>query len=193
MKIPSVGKLIVLSAPSGTGKTSLVKALLKRSNDLIVSVSTTTREPRPGEVEGRDYFFVNTRKFKLLKTQGEFIESAEVYGNLYGTSQNWIKNKIITGKNILLEIDWQGAQQIKEKFKDSENLITIFLKPPSLEELYKRLKERGKDSDEIIKNRISLAASDIEHSQEFQHVIINENFDKTLAKIEKIIFSQKKH
>tara|TARA_E500000331_G_C17267487_1_gene717762 strand:- start:3858 stop:4448 length:591 start_codon:yes stop_codon:yes gene_type:complete len=190
MKIPPIGKLIVLSAPSGTGKTSLVKALLKRSNDLIVSVSTTTRKPRPGEVEGSDYFFVSTSQFELLKTQGEFIESAEVYGNLYGTSENWIKNKIIAGKNILLEIDWQGAQQIKEKFKNSENLITIFLKPPSLEELHKRLKDRGKDSDEIIKKRISLATSDIEHSEEFQHVIINTDFDETVVKIEKIIFNR---
>ena len=190
MKIPPIGKLIVLSAPSGTGKTSLVKALLKRPNDLIVSVSTTTRKPRPGEVEGSDYFFVSTSQFELLKTQGEFIESAEVYGNLYGTSENWIKNKIIAGKNILLEIDWQGAQQIKEKFKNSENLITIFLKPPSLEELHKRLKDRGKDSDEIIKKRISLATSDIEHSKEFQHVIINMDFDETVAKIEKIIFNR---
>ena len=189
MNTTTKGKLIVISAPSGTGKTSIVKALTQRANNLIVSVSTTTRKARPGEVEGSDYFFVNKSSFETLKKQGEFIECAKVYGNQYGTSGRWIKDKMKTGNNILLEIDWQGAQQIKEKFKSSENLITIFLKPPSLEELHKRLKERGKDSDETIKNRVSLATRDIEHSKEFQHVIINDSFEETLTKIENIIFS----
>ena len=189
MITPSKGKLIVISAPSGTGKTSIVKALTQRTKNLTVSVSTTTRKPRPGEVEGSDYFFVNKKSFEILKDQGEFIEWAKVYGNHYGTSEKWIKNKIKSGNNILLEIDWQGAQQIKNKFKNSENLVTIFLKPPSLDELYNRLKERGKDSDETIKKRVSLASSDLEHSKEFQHVIINKDFLTTLLKIEKIIFN----
>ncbi len=189
MNTSSKGKLIVISAPSGTGKTSIVKALTQRAKNLIVSVSTTTRKPRPGEVEGSDYFFVNKNVFENLRKKGEFIEWAKVYGNHYGTSEKWIKDQIKTGNNILLEIDWQGAQQIKKKFENSEILITIFLKPPSLDELYKRLKERGKDSDETIRNRVSLAASDIKHSNEFQHVIINDDFFKTLLKIETIIFN----
>ncbi|OUW03822.1 MAG: guanylate kinase [Betaproteobacteria bacterium TMED156] len=183
------GKLIVISAPSGTGKTSIVKALVNNSNDLIVSVSTTTRKPRPGELEGKDYFFVNKDKFEKLKNNDEFIEWAIVYGNFYGTSAKWVEKKIKTGKKILLEIDWQGAQQIRRKFKNSKNLITIFLKPPSLKELTKRLKDRGKDSDEIIKKRVSLATEDLAHALEFQHVIMNKKFDETLNKIENIIFS----
>lgn len=190
MKDSENGKLIVISAPSGTGKTSLVKALIKRNNNLIVSVSTTTRKPRPGEIAGSDYFFVENNLFETLRTQGNFIEWAKVYGNLYGTSASWIEKQMKTGKNILLEIDWQGAQQIRVKFKNSPNLITIFLEPPSLEELYKRLKERGKDSDEIIKKRISLAASDLAHSKEFQHVIVNKCFTETLTSIEEIILNK---
>ncbi len=182
------GKLIVLSAPSGTGKTSIVRALIERSDNLIVSISTTTREPRTGETEGKDYFFVNENTFENSKSRGDFIECAEVYGNMYGTSADWIINKIKAGNNILLEIDWQGAQQIRKKFKNSKNLITIFLKPPSLKELHRRLKERGQDSDETINNRISSAASDIEHAGEFHHVIINKDFVETLDKIEKLIF-----
>ena len=190
MKDSENGKLIVISAPSGTGKTSLVKALIKRNNNLIVSVSTTTRKPRPGEIAGSDYFFVENNLFETLRTQGNFIEWAKVYGNLYGTSASWIEKQMKTGKNILLEIDWQGAQQIRVKFKNSPNLITIFLEPPSLEELYKRLKERGKDSDEIIKKRISLAASDLAHSRAFQHVIVNKCFTETLTSIEEIILNK---
>ena len=188
MSTSSKGKLIVISAPSGTGKTSIVKALTQRAKNLIVSVSTTTRKPRPGEVEGRDYFFVNKNAFEILKQRGEFVEWAKVYGNHYGTSGRWIKDQIKNGNNVLLEIDWQGAQQIKRKFESSENLTTIFLKPPTLDELYKRLKERGKDSDEIIESRVSLAAGEIERSSEFQHVIINKDFNETLLKIENIIF-----
>ncbi len=181
------GKLIVISAPSGTGKTSLVKALLKNSKDLILSISTTTRKPRVGEKEGRDYFFVNKSKFDELKSNGNFIEWAEVYGNLYGTSSDWIKKKISEGKKIILEIDWQGARQIRKKFEQSEKLTTIFLKPPSLEELASRLKYRGQDSQETINSRISLAKNDLKHSHDFQHVIINDDFELTLKKIKDII------
>ena len=121
MSYSQKGKLIVISAPSGTGKTSLVKALLKNSKDLILSVSTTTRKPRVGEKEGKDYFFVNKSQFDELKNNGNFIEWAEVYGNLYGTSSSWIKKKISEGKKIILEIDWQGAKQIRKKFEQAFN------------------------------------------------------------------------
>ena len=145
------GNLFIVSAPSGAGKTSLVNALLDTNRQIDISVSYTSRAARPGEVEGKDYHFVSRETFLAMAKHGDFLESAEVYGNLYGTSQSWIEAETLSGRDILLEIDWQGAAQVRRKFPEC---TSIFILPPSLQALEARLKARGQDSDEVIAQRL---------------------------------------
>jgi len=181
------GQLFVISAPSGTGKTSLVKALTKKEENICLSVSTTTRLPRNGEINGVDYFFVKKAEFEKIKKSGGFLEWAEVYGNFYGTTVDIINKNILLGKKIILEIDWQGAMQIKKKFSKKNILSLIFIKPPSLDELYKRLKKRGQDTEKTINERLSLASDEIKQSKNFDYVIINDDFEIALNKLYLII------
>ncbi len=178
------GNLFVISAPSGAGKTSLVSALLKINKQISLSVSYTTRAPRPGEIEGVSYHFVTREKFTEMAQHGDFIESAEVYGNLYGTSQNWISQETAKGHDILLEIDWQGAAQVRSKFPHS---IGIFILPPSLATLESRLKARNQDSAEIISKRMQAAREDISHLAEFDYVIINDKLDEALQQLNAVV------
>ncbi len=178
------GNLFIVSAPSGAGKTSLVSALLASNRQIDVSVSYTTRPPRPGEVDGKDYHFVSREVFLAMAKHGDFLESAEVYGNLYGTSQSWIKAKTASGRDIMLEIDWQGAVQVRRKFPDC---ISIFILPPSLHALEVRLLGRGQDSAEVIAQRLRAAQSDIAHVAEFDYVIINDNLDAALRQLDSVI------
>ncbi len=171
------GSLFVVSAPSGAGKTSLVKALLKNDSAICLSVSYTTRAPRPGEVNGVDYHFVSVDDFREMAARGEFLESAEVYGNYYGTSQAWIAGEIAAGRDILLEIDWQGAAQVRKHFPEA---VTLFILPPSLEALRERLSGRGQDSAEVIEKRMAAARDDIGHATEFEYIIVNDDFDQAL-------------
>ncbi len=184
----TLGNLFIISAPSGTGKTSLVKALLQTDIDLSLSVSYTSRSVRPGEVEGRDYYFVERRIFKRMLENGEFLESAEVYGNLYGTSQKWIDKTIVSGQDILLEIDSQGAQQVRRFFT---NTVSIFVLPPSLEVLEIRLRNRNQDCQEVITLRMAAARQEISHISEYDYVIINENLDKALRSLACIIQAER--
>lgn len=184
----TLGNLFIISAPSGTGKTSLVKALLQTDIDLSLSVSYTSRSVRPGEVEGRDYYFVERRIFKRMLENGEFLESAEVYGNLYGTSQKWIDKTIVSGQDILLEIDSQGAQQVRRFFT---NTVSIFVLPPSLEVLETRLRNRNQDCQEVITLRMAAARQEISHISEYDYVIINENLDKALRSLSCIIQAER--
>ena len=184
----TLGNLFIISAPSGTGKTSLVKALLQTDIDLSLSVSYTSRSVRPGEVEGRDYYFVERRIFKRMLENGEFLESAEVYGNLYGTSQKWIDKTIVSGQDILLEIDSQGAQQVRRFFT---NTVSIFVLPPSLEVLETRLRNRNQDCQEVITLRMVAARQEISHISEYDYVIINENLDKALRSLACIIQAER--
>lgn len=174
------GNLFIISAPSGAGKTSLVSALLKNSTQIDLSVSYTTRQPRPGEINGKDYHFVSREAFLEMKANDEFLESAEVYGNFYGTSRSWIRQEIAKGRDILLEIDWQGAQQVRQLFPES---VHIFILPPSLEALAARLKGRNQDSEEIISRRLQAAREDISHVSEFDYVIINDKLDVALQQL----------
>ena len=181
------GNIFIVCAPSGAGKTSLVNALLSSNQPIKVSVSYTSRPPRPAEVEGKDYHFVSRETFLSMAQHGDFIESAEVYGNLYGTSQSWIASEIASGRDILLEIDWQGAQQVRRKFPAS---IGVFILPPSLKALQYRLQGRAQDSAEVIAKRLQAAQADIAHVVEFDYVIINDVLDDALRQLQAIIVAE---
>ena len=178
------GNLFIVSAPSGAGKTSLVNAILAGNRQIDVSVSYTTRPPRPGEADGKDYHFVSRENFLAMAKNGDFLESAEVYGNLYGTSQSWIETETAAGHDILLEIDWQGAAQVRRKFPDC---ISIFILPPSLHALEVRLQGRKQDSAEVIARRLCAAQADIAHVAEFDYVIINNKLDEAAQQLDAII------
>ena len=168
------GVLYVVSAPSGAGKTSLVKALLKVDPAIRLSVSHTTRAPRPGETNGRDYHFVSREQFQIMLADGEFLEHAEVYGNFYGTAKGGISHDLNAGHDVLLEIDWQGAGQIKQHFPHS---ASIYILPPSFNALRTRLAGRGQDSDEVIERRLAAAAHDVAHADAFDYIIVNDDFE----------------
>lgn len=178
------GNLFIVSAPSGAGKTSLVNALLSDASGIDLSVSYTTRQPRPGEVAGKDYHFVSRETFLEMAKRGDFLESAEVYGNLYGTSQSWIREEIAKGRDILLEIDWQGAAQVRRVFSDC---IGVFILPPSLQALETRLRGRGQDGDEVIERRMQAACDEIAHVAEFDYVIINDKLDDAERQLKAIV------
>jgi len=180
------GNLFVISAPSGAGKTSLVQALLNINPQLKLSISYTTRDPRAGERDGHDYFFVEREAFLEMAERGEFLESAEVYGNFYGTSQTWINREINLDHDILLEIDWQGADQVRRLFP---GCISIFVLPPSMEALGQRLRKRGKDNAEVIARRLAAAREDVAHVAEYDYVIINDNLNEALRELNAVVLS----
>jgi guanylate kinase len=180
------GNLFVISAPSGAGKTSLVRALLNINPQINLSISYTTRNPRPGEVDGKDYHFVEREAFLAMAKRGEFLESAEVYGNFYGTSQKWISEEIAKGRDILLEIDWQGATQVRKLFP---RCISIFILPPSIEALEQRLKGRGQDEHDVIARRMAAVREDVSHVAEFDYVIINDNLNEALRELNAVVLS----
>ena len=176
--------LFVVAAASGTGKTSLVAALRERRPDLAVSVSHTTRPMRPGERDGENYYFVERETFEALIANGQFLESAEVFGHLYGTSLNEIDRIKASGRSTLLEIDWQGALQIKEQLPEAQ---LIFLLPPSLDALRTRLLGRGQDSSEVIEQRLSMSVSEISQYSAFDYLVVNDSFDLALSQLDDII------
>jgi len=171
------GNLYVVAAPSGAGKTTLVKLLLEQERDIRLSVSYTTRAPRAGEENGREYNFTDVSSFRAMIDQNEFLEWAEVHGNYYGTSKTWIVNQIAAGNDVLLEIDWQGAQQVRALFPEA---IGIFILPPSFAELERRLTGRGTDSRDIIDRRLAAAQAEMRHVVEFDYVIINDILQQAL-------------
>jgi guanylate kinase len=171
------GQLFIVTAPSGAGKSSLVKALLERDPAIRLSVSYTTRPPRTGEVDGTHYHFVSREDFQARLGRGEFLESAEVYGNYYGTSQPWIEAEMAGGRDILLEIDWQGAAQVRRLMPKARS---IFILPPSIAELRRRLEGRGTDSAEVIARRMAAAREDISQALAFDYLVVNDRFDDAL-------------
>lgn len=180
----STAKLYVVAAPSGGGKTSLINALLEKDERVTLSVSFTTRSPRPGEKDGVHYHFVDDREFARLIGQHAFLEHAEVYGHCYGTARDQVQSKLEAGYDVLLDIDWQGARQLRESFP---SCCTIFILPPSLEVLRNRLSRRGQDNEEVIDLRMMEARAEISHWNEFEHLIINDNFDEALADLQSIV------
>jgi guanylate kinase len=182
------GTLFIVSSPSGGGKTTLVKALLEAEPELRLSVSHTTRAPRPGEINGREYHFVTPREFQRMLEAAEFLESAEIYGNRYGTSQKWIERELADGRDVLLEIDWQGAQQVRRLMRQA---VSIFILPPSPEVLAARLKGRGQDSPEVVQRRLAAARDEISHVSEYDYVIINEDFNRAALDLRSIFRAER--
>ena len=182
------GTLFIVSSPSGGGKTSLVKALLEAEPDVRLSISHTTRPPRPGEADGRDYHFVAREAFERMLVAGEFLESAEIYGNRYGTSQKWIESERAAGRDVLLEIDWQGAQQVRRLVRGS---VSVFVLPPSLEVLESRLKGRGQDAPDVVQRRMAAAREEIAHAPEYDYVIINEEFSRAALDLRSIVRAER--
>jgi guanylate kinase len=182
------GNLFIVSSPSGGGKTSLVKGLLEVEPELRLSVSHTTRAPRPGEVNGRDYYFVTPREFERMLEAGEFLESAVVHGNHYGTSQKWIERELADGRDVLLEIDWQGAQQVRRLMRQ---VVSIFILPPSPEVLAARLMGRGQDSPGVVERRLAAARDEISHVSEYDYVIINDDFNRAALDLRSIIRAER--
>jgi guanylate kinase len=178
------GRLYVVSAPSGAGKTSLVKALMQREPELRFSVSYTTRAPRANEVEGRDYHFVAPEEFQGMVERGEFLEHAQVFDNFYGTGVRAVEEALSIGEQLLLEIDWQGARQVRARLAEARS---IFILPPSRSSLEQRLKARSTDADAVIQRRLQDAARDIAHWTEFDYVVINDRFDAALADLQAIV------
>lgn len=182
------GNLFVVTAPSGAGKTTLVAALLAADSQVQLSISFTTRPPRAGEVDGKDYHFVDRAEFERMIAAGELLEFAEVYGNYYGTSQVWINQVMENGRDILLEIDWQGAEQVRRIFPSA---IGIFILPPCIETLENRLRGRGKDSEEVIARRMAVAKEEVNHVDEFDYVIVNEHIDDAVRDIVAVVRAQR--
>ena len=183
------GRLFVITAPSGAGKTSLTKALLAAEPGLKLSTSYTTRAPRSGEQNGREYHFVDERTFLAMRERGEFLEHALVHGNRYGTSRKVIADTLERGQDLVLEIDWQGAAQVRRLYPDC---VGIFILPPSLEELERRLRARGQDSDAVIASRLANAQAEMAHADEFEYRIINKDFDTARAELAKIVHASRR-
>ncbi|WP_416306596.1 guanylate kinase [Neptunicella sp. SCSIO 80796] len=184
------GNLFILAAPSGGGKSSLIKALLDKCHDgsMQLSVSLTTRAMRPGEQNGKHYHFVSQDEFKQQIAEGNLFEWAEVFGNYYGTSRTVIENTLQQGIDVFLDIDWQGARQVKAQLPDTNS---IFIAPPSREALRHRLTGRGQDSAEVIEQRMALARAEIEHYDEFDYILVNDDFDQALKELESIVCAQR--
>ena len=184
------GKLFVITAPSGAGKTSLIEALMREDPSLKISVSYTTRPPRPGERNGVDYHFIDDATFLAMKNRGEFLESAEVHGYRYGTSKKVILDAVKRGEDLILEIDWQGARQVRELYPDC---VGIFILPPSIEELERRMRARGQDADAVIRRRVENAREELLHAGEFKYAIINKDFDTARRQLAEIIRTERKN
>ncbi|MFN7752553.1 MAG: guanylate kinase [Pseudomonadota bacterium] len=182
------GSLFVVSAPSGAGKTSLVNALLAADPGVRKSVSYTTRAPRPGEQDGEDYHFTDRARFQSMADAGELLEHAEVHGNYYGTGQTWVRQALAGGRDIVLEIDWQGAQQVRRLHPDA---VSVFILPPSIEALRSRLRGRGQDAESVIERRLAAARGEIEHVSEFDFVIVNSEFAVAAHELHSIVVAHR--
>ncbi|MEC9414254.1 MAG: guanylate kinase [Pseudomonadota bacterium] len=183
------GLMFVLSSPSGAGKTSLSKKILELDDEIFLSVSYTTRPSRPGETDGKDYFFVDNKIFGDMRDNNEFIEYAKVFDYYYGTPRQPVNDKLIKGKDVLFDIDWQGTQQLMNQSKD--DLVKVFVLPPSIEELERRLKERNQDNEGTIQKRMSRASDEMSHYAEYDYILVNEDFDKTIKKILSILQAER--
>jgi guanylate kinase len=178
----------VITAPSGAGKTSLIDALVRDDPSLKLSISYTTRAPRPGEKNGVDYHFVDEPTFLAMRSRGDFLESAEVHGHRYGTSKQVITEALAKGEDLILEIDWQGARQVRAIYPDC---VGIFILPPSIEELERRMRARGQDSDEVMRRRLENAKGEMDHAGEFDYTIINKDFDTARRKLAEVIRAER--
>ena len=184
------GILVILSSPSGAGKTSIARALVEGNENFLFSVSATTRKSRPGELNGREYHFLTVDEFRQKINDGQFLEHAKVFGNLYGTPLQAVRDSISRGRDLIFDVDWQGGKQIRTSSL-SKFVISIFILPPSIKELHERLMKRAQDSSDIVKDRMRKSIDEIMHWKEYDYVIVNRDFDKTLNEVKSIIVSEK--
>lgn len=183
------GLMLVLSSPSGAGKTTIARGLLDRDSGITMSVSVTTRAMRPGEVEGLDYYFIDQQRFDRMAETGDLLEHARVFGNCYGTPRVAVEDALGAGRDVLFAIDWQGAQQLAQNARD--DLVSVFVLPPSVSELERRLRGRGQDSEEVIANRMAKASNEISHWPEYDYVIVNHDVDESIAAVESILRAER--
>lgn len=181
--------MLVLSSPSGAGKTTISRALLKAEEDVVMSISVTTRQPRPGEADGRDYYFVSEKEFEQMVQRGDLLEHARVFDNYYGTPREHVEKELQAGHIILFDIDWQGTQQLKSNARD--DLVSIFILPPSLEELERRLRDRGQDADDVVRKRMGRAADEMSHWPEYDYVIVNRDVEESIAQTKAILTAER--
>lgn len=183
------GFMMVLSSPSGAGKTTITRRVMERDPTFTLSVSATTRARRPGEVHGRDYFFVTPGEFEAMVQEGEFLEHAQVFGNRYGTPAAPVLKALDAGKDVIFDIDWQGTQQVAEKARD--DLVSVFVLPPSMSELERRLLARAQDGKEVVKKRMASAGDEMSHWPEYDYVLVNRDFDDSVRKVEAIVQAER--
>ena len=183
------GLMLVLSSPSGAGKTSICKKLLQQDTGLVLSVSATTRKRRPGEVEGKDYQFLSIQEFESRINKSQFLEYAKVFGNYYGTPAQLVEGTLKSGVDVLFDIDWQGTQQLKARAR--QDLVSVFILPPSIKELEKRLFKRAQDTSEVVANRMSKSAGEMSHYPEYDYVIINHDLDKSVQQVQSILCAER--
>jgi guanylate kinase len=184
-----LGLMVVLSSPSGAGKSTISRALIERDSNLTMSVSATTRAPRPGEVDGQDYYFVQKRDFDSMVAGGQMLEHAQVFDNFYGTPRDPVKTSLSEGRDIIFDVDWQGAQQLSENV--AKDLVSIFILPPSMEELERRLYSRAQDSEEVVRKRMAEAVSEMSHYPEYDYIVVNLDVDESVAKVEAILTAER--
>ena len=190
LSLSEKGVLVILSSPSGAGKTSIARALVEENKNFLFSVSATTRKSRPGEVNGREYHFLTVNEFRERINEGQFLEHAKVFGNLYGTPLEPVMESINDGKDLIFDVDWQGGKQIRSSSL-SKFVISIFILPPSIKALQERLMKRAQDSSETVKDRMTKSIGEIMHWKEYDYVIVNNNFEQTLHEVKSIITSEK--
>jgi len=183
------GLMLVLSSPSGAGKTTIAREIMSRDGNLRMSVSATTRPKRPGEVEGHDYFFVKEEDFRLMVNRQELLEYATVFGNLYGTPRAPVEESLDAGRDVLFDIDWQGTQQLREAAR--EDLVSVFILPPTTRELERRLKSRAQDSEAVVAGRMSKAADEMSHYPEYDYIIVNHDIEESVARVEAILTAER--
>lgn len=183
------GLMLVMSSPSGAGKTTIARELLGRDSEIAMSVSATTRPPRPGEVAGKDYFFVSEEEYQRMVSKGEFLEHAKVFDNYYGTPREPVEKILKSGNDVLFDVDWQGTQQLRENARD--DLVSIFVLPPSTEELSRRLTERAQDSEDVVRKRMAKASDEMSHYIEYDYIIVNHEIDESVEQVQSILEAER--
>ena len=183
------GLMLVLSSPSGAGKTTIARAVLERDSHITMSVSATTRPPRPGEIDGRDYHFLDVAKFEAMVEAGQFLEHARVFDNFYGTPREPVEAALASGRDVLFDIDWQGTQQVAENARN--DLVTIFVLPPSVTELERRLRTRAQDTAEVVKKRMAKAGDEMSHWREYDYIVVNNDVDRSVAAVEAVLAAER--